>query len=112
MTINGPAPAMLAFFMNAPPSTSNVNCTSGIMAGKGSGRKLKAAWDKPGRPRPLYNSMLGRRRNRKRFPKGNNGLGLMLLGITGDQVIPLEEYETHQGGKPSVRYAEPSRPTS
>jgi len=33
--------------------------------------------------RPLYQGKL---------PEGNNGLGLMLLGVTGDQVLPLEVY--------------------
>ena len=28
-----------------------------------------------------------------RLPKGNDGLGLMLLGVTGDQVLPQEVYE-------------------
>ena len=28
------------------------------------------------------------------LPKGNDGLGLMLLGVTGDQVLPLEVYNT------------------
>jgi isobutyryl-CoA mutase len=27
------------------------------------------------------------------LPKGNDGLGLMLLGVTGDQVLPAEVYE-------------------
>ena len=27
------------------------------------------------------------------LPKGNNGLGLMLLGLTGDQVLPVDVYE-------------------
>jgi methylmalonyl-CoA mutase len=27
------------------------------------------------------------------LPKGNNGLGLMLLGLTGDQVLPADVYE-------------------
>ena len=27
------------------------------------------------------------------LPNGNNGLGLMLLGLTGDQVLPADVYE-------------------
>jgi hypothetical protein len=27
------------------------------------------------------------------LPKGNDGLGLMLLGVTGEQVLPKEVYE-------------------
>ena len=35
----------------------------------------------------------GRSYNRK-LPEGNNGLGLMLLGLTGDQVLEPEVYKT------------------
>lgn len=35
-------------------------------------------------PRPQYQGNL---------PEGHNGLGLMLLGVTGDQVLPKETYE-------------------
>ena len=38
---------------------------------------------KTGVPRPVYQGEL---------PKGNDGLGLMLLGVTGDMVLPLEVY--------------------
>ena len=27
------------------------------------------------------------------LPEGNNGLGLMLLGVTGDQVLPKDVYD-------------------
>ena len=33
--------------------------------------------------KPSYNGSL---------PEGNNGLGLMLLGVTGDQVLPADIY--------------------
>ena len=83
MTINGPAPMLLAFFMNA---AIDQNCEKYIMANgleKEISTKIVALYKKKGIERPKYNGDL---------PEGNNGLGLFLLGITGDQVLPLEIY--------------------
>lgn len=84
MTINGPAPMLLSFFMNA---AIDQNCERYI---KENGleadveRKIKEIYDDKGIARPRYNGDL---------PEGNDGLGLMLLGITGDQVLPKDVYE-------------------
>ncbi len=83
MTINGPAPMLLAFFMNA---AIDQNCEKYIMANgleKEISTKIDAIYKQKGIERPKYNGDL---------PEGNNGLGLFLLGITGDQVLPLEIY--------------------
>jgi methylmalonyl-CoA mutase len=83
MTINGPAPMLLAFFMNA---AIDQNCEKYIMANgleKEISTKIDALYQQKGIERPKYNGDL---------PEGNNGLGLFLLGITGDQVLPLEIY--------------------
>ncbi len=83
MTINGPAPMLLGFFMNA---AIDQNCEKYI---KENGleaeveAKINAIYKEKGVERPRYNGEL---------PEGNNGLGLMLLGVTGDQVLPLEVY--------------------
>lgn len=83
MTINGPAPMLLGFFMNA---AIDQNCEKYI---KEHGleneveKVLKATYDDKGIARPKYQGEL---------PAGNNGLGLMLLGITGDQVLPADVY--------------------
>jgi methylmalonyl-CoA mutase len=45
--------------------------------------KIDAVYKQKGIERPKYNGDL---------PEGNNGLGLFLLGTTGDQVLPLEIY--------------------
>lgn len=93
MTINGPAPAMLAYFMNA---AIDQQCELYIKANgleKEVEKKLKAIWDKNGRPRPAYNSALSSSGKNSKLPEGNNGLGLMLLGITGDQVLPPDVYQ-------------------
>tara|TARA_R110002050_G_scaffold221792_2_gene357660 strand:+ start:18852 stop:22280 length:3429 start_codon:yes stop_codon:yes gene_type:complete len=83
MTINGPAPMMLGFFMNA---AIDQNCEKYIVANgleKEIESKISAIYKKKGVNRPAYQGKL---------PKGNDGLGLMLLGVTGDQVLPKEVY--------------------
>lgn len=84
MTINGPAPMLLGFFMNA---AVDQQCEKYIIANKLEAKveaKLKELYDDKGLARPKYNGEL---------PKGNNGLGLMLLGLTGDQVLPKDVYD-------------------
>src|SRR5690606_6335854 len=50
-----------------------------------------------GMPRPYYSSTVGQGKPAEGqpgvLPEGNNGLGLMLLGVTGDQVLPPEVYD-------------------
>ncbi len=84
MTINGPAPMLLAFFMNA---AIDQNCEKYIRANKLESKvenTLVNKYDKHGVSRPKYQGDL---------PEGNDGLGLMLLGITGDEVLPADVYE-------------------
>ncbi|WP_026706726.1 methylmalonyl-CoA mutase family protein [Flavobacterium frigidarium] len=83
MTINGPAPMLLGFFMNA---AIDQQCELYIKANdleKEVDSKIKAIYKEKGVARPVYNGAL---------PEGNDGLGLFLLGVTGDQVLPLEVY--------------------
>ena len=83
MTINGPAPMLLGFFMNA---AIDQNCEKYI---KENGLQeevenaFKEKYDNNGLSRPKYQGDL---------PEGNDGLGLMLLGLTGDQVLKPEVY--------------------
>ncbi|MCH4821651.1 methylmalonyl-CoA mutase family protein [Gramella lutea] len=84
MTINGPAPMLLGFFMNA---AIDQNCEKYIKENKLEDKveaKLKELYDDNDIDRPSYKGEL---------PEGNNGLGLMLLGVTGDQVLPKDVYE-------------------
>lgn len=84
MTINGPAATMTAFFMNA---AIDQQCEVYIKANgleKEINSKVDSIFKKKGLPRPTYSGVI---------PEGNNGLGLMLLGVTGDQVLPGEVYE-------------------
>ena len=83
MTINGPAPMLLGFFMNA---AIDQNCEKYIKAHGLEDeviRKIEAIYLQKGTDRPTYQGEL---------PEGNDGLGLMLLGVTGDQVLPAEVY--------------------
>jgi methylmalonyl-CoA mutase len=83
MTINGPAATMCAFFMNAAIDQQCEKYIRQHGLEHQVEQKLKAKYDEKGLPRPRYQGDL---------PKGNNGLGLMLLGITGDEVLPADVY--------------------
>ena len=81
MTINGPAPMLLGFYMNA---AIDQNCEKYIKKNNLENEVKKTIEKIYGNnPIPKYQGEL---------PKGNNGLGLMLLGVTGDQVLPEEVY--------------------
>ena len=83
MTINGPAPMLLGYFMNA---AIDQNCEKYILKNgleKEVEGKIAALYREKGLGRPKYQGEI---------PEGNKGLGLMLLGITGDQVLPQNVY--------------------
>ena len=83
MTINGPAPILLGFFMN---TAIDQNCEKYIREHKLENKvesKLKKLYEDNGLERPTYQGKL---------PEGNNGLGLLLLGITGDKILPADVY--------------------
>src|SRR5690606_22547249 len=83
MTINGPAPMILAFFMNA---AIDQQCEKWIRS-QGLQRevdaKIEAIFKEKGLPRPRYQGDL---------PEGNDGLGLFLLGVSGRDVLPADVY--------------------
>ncbi|MFM7217667.1 MAG: methylmalonyl-CoA mutase family protein [Bacteroidota bacterium] len=83
MTINGPAAIMTGFFMNA---AIDQQCELYIRS-KGMEqeveKKIAAIYAANGVARPRYQGPL---------PDGNDGLGLMLLGVTGDQVLAADVY--------------------
>ena len=84
MTINGPAPMLLGFFMNA---AIDQNCEKYIKENgleKEVQAKIDAYFKNSNQTQPKYQGTL---------PEGNDGLGLMLLGVTGDMVLPADVYE-------------------
>jgi methylmalonyl-CoA mutase len=83
MTINGPAPMLLGFFMNAAIDQQCELYIKENSLEKEVEAKINKIYAVKGVERPHYQGDL---------PEGNNGLGLMLLGVTGDQVLPLEVY--------------------
>jgi len=84
MTINGPAATIMAFFLN---TAIDQECEKYIKENgleKEVKDKIKSIFDTKGVAVPTYQGEL---------PEGNDGLGLMLLGVTGDQVLPKEVYD-------------------
>ncbi len=111
MTINGPAPMLLAYFMNAAIDQQceiyiknngleeevrvkiaelyrinkiQLNASSAPSPSERAGGEVYSPEEGRGEAAPSYQGNL---------PKGNDGLGLMLLGVTGDQVLPKDVYE-------------------
>ena len=83
MTINGPAPMLLGFFMNAAIDQQCELYIKENSLEKEVETEINTIYKKKGVERPSYNGEL---------PEGNDGLGLLLLGVTGDQVLPKEIY--------------------
>ena len=81
MTINGPAPMILAFFMN----TAIDQQVEKHLRETGAWDAVQARIDEyfSGKQRPQYEGDM---------PDGNDGLGLGLLGISGDKVVDAETY--------------------
>jgi methylmalonyl-CoA mutase len=83
MTINGPAPMLLAYFMNAVVDQEcEIYIKEHGLESKVEAVK-KAKYDDRGIARPAYQGEL---------PEGNDGLGLLLLGVTGDEVLDAKTY--------------------
>ena len=81
MTINGPAPMILAFFMNAAIDQQVEKHLKETGQWNAALQKIDACF--AGKPRPRYVGDL---------PSGNDGLGLALLGISGDRLVDAETY--------------------
>ena len=85
MTINGPAPMLLGYFMNA---AIDQQCEKYIKENKLEEvikKKIETHFSDRGTSQPQYQGEL---------PEGNNGLGHMLLGVTGDMVLPKDVYSS------------------
>jgi isobutyryl-CoA mutase len=84
MTINGPAAILTGFFMNA---AIDQQCEIYIKQNgleEEVNKRIDEIYTAKGLTRPRYQG---------RLPEGNDGLGLMLLGVTGDEVLPAGVYE-------------------
>ena len=83
MTINGPAATICAFFMNAAIDQQCERYIRQHQLEHLVEEKLKTLYDDRGLPRPSYGGNI---------PEGHNQLGLLLLGVTGDQVLDPQIY--------------------
>lgn len=84
MTINGPAPMLLGYFLNA---AIDQQCEIYIRKNgleSEVAEKINSIYKGKDQLRPAYQGAL---------PKGNQGLGLMLLGVTGDLVLAPDVYQ-------------------
>jgi len=97
MTINGPAPMLLAFFMNA---AIDQQCEKYILENnlqEEVNKKIEAMY--PVETLPKYVGTDGKEIVPAKgdlqgaLPEGNDGLGLRLLGLSGKDVLPAEVYE-------------------
>jgi len=82
MTINGPAPMILAFFMNTAIDQQVEKHLKETGEWEAAQKKIDAWF--AGRERPTYEGDL---------PPGSDGLGLGLLGVSGDRLVSPETYE-------------------
>jgi methylmalonyl-CoA mutase len=85
MTINGPAPMLLGYFMNAAIDQQCEKYIKEHNLEESVRKKIADHFSKKGITQPQYHGEL---------PEGNDGLGLMLLGVTGDMVLPKDIYNT------------------
>jgi methylmalonyl-CoA mutase len=85
MTINGPAPVVLGFFLNAAIDQQVEKYLHATGQAEKAGAFIEAKYQKLGLPRPKYQGEI---------PEGNDGLGLLLLGASGDEVVDAKTYAT------------------
>lgn len=88
MTINGPAPMVLAFFLNAAidQECEKFIVEKGLQADVA--KKVDDIYAGKGIPKPTYAGDV----EDDGLPQGNTGLGLLLLGVSGDQVLNATDY--------------------
>ena len=98
MTINGPAPMLLAFFLNAAidqqcekyiAENNLKEEVNKIIEAKYKNNELPKYIGTDGKPvKPVKGELKGA------LPGGNDGLGLRLLGLSGADVLPADVYAT------------------
>ena len=84
MTINGPAPTVLAFFLNAAIDQRAEQWLKDQGQLAEAKKKIQAMYQAKGIQPPSYHGDL---------PQGNDGLGLALLGVSADELLPRDVYQ-------------------
>lgn len=97
MTINGPAPILLAFFMNA---AIDQQCEKYILENnlkEAVNKKIESLYNTETLPKYIGTDgkeiIPAKGQFEGALPEGNNGLGLRLLGLSGQDVLPADVYE-------------------
>lgn len=85
MTINGPAPILLAFFLNAAIDQA---CEKWLAEHPSATLEEYLEAKYRHYIKPIYFNPA----SPERLPEGHNGLGLKLLGLSGDEVLPADIY--------------------
>ncbi len=83
MTINGPAPILMAMFLNTAIDQQCERYIKENNLTEQAKKIIAAKFKKAGMSLPQYHS---------EKPKNNDGLGLDLLGIHGDEILPADIY--------------------
>jgi isobutyryl-CoA mutase len=86
MTINGPAPIILAFFLNAAIDQQVEKRIRELGLEKDLRNIIEGKFNKTSQP-GYYNPS-----SPERLPEGNNGLGLQLLGLSGNEILSADVY--------------------
>lgn len=84
MTINGPAPMILAMFMNTTIDQEVERYLKAEGKWEEAKKTIQRHFEEKGVPEPSYSNSI---------PEGNDGFGLGLLGVSGDQLVDAETYE-------------------
>jgi methylmalonyl-CoA mutase len=84
MTINGPAPVILAMFMNTAVDQQVERYLKANSKWEKAAQQIKQRFEQAGLQAPEYKGSL---------PEGNDGFGLGMLGISGDSLVESEVYE-------------------
>jgi methylmalonyl-CoA mutase len=84
MTINGPAPVLAAFFLNTAIDQACERYIKENGIEEEIWKKIRKKFKHAGIQVPVYRGSL---------PEGHDGSGLMLMGITGEEVLPAETYQ-------------------
>ncbi len=85
MTINGPAPMILAMFMNTAIDQEVERYLKSEGKWEEAQKKIQAYFKERGVKQPKYSNEI---------PDGNDEFGLATLGITGDNLVDKETYES------------------
>lgn len=83
MTINGPAPSVLAFFINTAIDAACERALKEKGEWEATEKKIDAFFKERGAERPVYRGDL---------PPGHDGMGLGFLGVSADRIVDADFY--------------------